>query len=71
MAEKQARSISYQIAAAKLPLAKDLDDFAFKDTPVNEALVRDLPAAASSPTAQRRTRRRNRARFIMLTSPSH
>jgi len=23
-------------------LAKDVDDFAFKDTPINEALVRDL-----------------------------
>jgi hypothetical protein len=23
-------------------VAKDLDDFAFKDTPINEALVRDL-----------------------------
>ena len=27
---------------AKLPLAKDIDDFVFKDTPINEALVRDL-----------------------------
>ena len=42
ISEKQARSIKYQITAAKLPLAKDLDDFAFKDTPINEALVRDL-----------------------------
>jgi DNA replication protein DnaC len=42
ISEKQARSIKYQIAASKLPLAKDLDDFAFKDTPINEALVRDL-----------------------------
>ena len=40
--EKHARSIKYQLAAAKLPLAKDVDDFAFKDTPINEALVRDL-----------------------------
>src|SRR5271165_3088020 len=42
ISEKQARSIKYQITASKLPLAKDLDDFAFKDTPINEALVRDL-----------------------------
>jgi DNA replication protein DnaC len=42
ISEKQARSIKYQLAIAKLPLAKDIDDFAFKDTPVNEALVRDL-----------------------------
>ena len=40
--EKQARSIKYQISIAKLPLAKDLDDFSFADTPINEALVRDL-----------------------------
>jgi DNA replication protein DnaC len=42
IAEKQARSIRYQITIAKLPLAKDLTDFRFDNTPVNEALVRDL-----------------------------
>jgi DNA replication protein DnaC len=40
--EKQARSIKYQISIAKLPLAKDVDDFTFDGTPINEALVRDL-----------------------------
>jgi DNA replication protein DnaC len=40
--EKQARSIRYQISIAKLPLAKDIDDFTFDDTPINETLVRDL-----------------------------
>jgi DNA replication protein DnaC len=40
--EKQARSIRYQISIAKLPLAKDLAEFRFDDTPINEALVRDL-----------------------------
>jgi hypothetical protein len=40
--EKQARSIKYQISIAKLPLAKDVDDFTFDSTPINEALVRDL-----------------------------
>src|SRR5260221_11038171 len=40
--EKQARSIKYQITIAKLPLAKDIDDFVFDDTPINETLVRDL-----------------------------
>jgi DNA replication protein DnaC len=44
IAEKQARSIKYQIAIAKLPLAKDIDDFSFAGTPVNETLVRDLAA---------------------------
>ena len=42
IAEKQARSIKYQITIAKLPLAKDIDDFDFAGTPINEALVRDL-----------------------------
>src|SRR5947209_8469412 len=42
--EKQTRSIRYQITIAKLPLAKDVDDFKFADTPINETLVRDLAA---------------------------
>jgi len=40
--EKQARSIRYQISIAKLPLAKDIDEFTFDNTPINETLVRDL-----------------------------
>jgi DNA replication protein DnaC len=40
--EKQARSIRYQITIAKLPLAKDIGDSTFDDTPINETLVRDL-----------------------------
>src|SRR5580700_6790337 len=42
IAEKQARSIKYQLTIAKLPLAKDIDDFLFEGTPINETLVRDL-----------------------------
>ena len=42
IAEKQARSIKYQIAIAKLPLAKDIDEFTFDGTPINETLARDL-----------------------------
>ncbi|TWB67823.1 DNA replication protein DnaC [Nitrospirillum amazonense] len=42
ISEKQARSIRYQITIAKLPLAKDIDDFAFEGTPINQTLVRDL-----------------------------
>jgi DNA replication protein DnaC len=52
ISEKQARSIKNQLTLAKLPLAKDLDDFVFKNTPINEALVRDL--AAGGFTAQQR-----------------
>ena len=40
--EKQARSIKYQITIAKLPLAKDIDDFVFEGSSINETLVRDL-----------------------------
>ena len=42
ISEKQARSIKYQITIAKLPLAKDIGDFTFSGTPINETLVRDL-----------------------------
>ena len=42
ISEKQARSIKYQLTIAKLPLAKDIDDFTYKGTPINESLVRDL-----------------------------
>lgn len=34
IAEKQARSIKYQITIAKLPLAKDVADFTFDGTPI-------------------------------------
>jgi DNA replication protein DnaC len=37
ISEKQARS-----TVAKLPLAKDIDDFAFKNAPINEGPMRDL-----------------------------
>ena len=49
--EKQARSIRYRIAIAKLPLAKDLDDFSFDDTPINETLVRELVGGNFWPTS--------------------
>ncbi|MCQ0972274.1 IS21-like element helper ATPase IstB [Paracoccus sp. TK19116] len=42
ISEKQARSIKYQMTIAKLPLAKEIDEFDFDDTPVNETLVREL-----------------------------
>ncbi|MFN4212144.1 MAG: IS21-like element helper ATPase IstB [Devosia sp.] len=52
IAEKQARSIKYQMTIAKLPLAKDVDDFVFDDTGINETLVRDL-AVGNFLTTQR------------------
>ena len=42
ISEKQARSIRYQMTIAKLPLAKDIAEFDFSGTPINEILVRDL-----------------------------
>ena len=44
--DTQARSIRYQLGIAKLPLAKELTDFAFADTPVNQALVDELATGA-------------------------
>jgi len=52
LADKASRSIKYQLAIAKVPLAKDLADFQFNGTPVNEILVRDL--ASGSFIAQQR-----------------
>jgi len=42
LSEKQARSIKYQLTIAKLPFAKEIEEFVFDGTPINEALVRDL-----------------------------
>jgi len=42
ISEKQARSIKYQMTISKLPMAKEIDEFDFEGTPVNETLVRDL-----------------------------
>jgi len=42
VADKLARSIKYRLSMAKLPLAKDLSDFDFKASAVNETLVREM-----------------------------
>ena len=42
IAEKHARSIKYQMTIAKLPLAKDIDDFDSTGLIVNETLARTL-----------------------------
>jgi DNA replication protein DnaC len=39
-AERTARSISYQMRIARFPVSKDLADFRFEDSPVNELLIR-------------------------------
>ena len=46
IAEKQARSIRYQVTVAKLPLIKELAEFDFSDTPINEGLVREMATGA-------------------------
>lgn len=46
IAEKQARSIKYQLTIARVPLAKDLGQFDFAGTPINEGLVRELATGA-------------------------
>jgi len=40
--EKKARSVKYQITSAKLPFAREIEEFTFEGTPINETLVRDL-----------------------------
>jgi hypothetical protein len=60
ISEKQARSIRYQLSIATLPLAKDLDDFQFEGTPINQTLVNDL--AGGGFIAQRRNGQRDRHR---------
>jgi len=42
ISEKQARSIKYQMTIAKLPLAKELEEFDFEAPEINETLIRDL-----------------------------
>ncbi|MFM2274117.1 MAG: hypothetical protein RL702_3182 [Pseudomonadota bacterium] len=42
MAEREVRSIAYQIKAARFPAYKDLAGFDFSSSEVNEALVRQL-----------------------------
>ena len=42
VADKQARSIKYQMTSARLPTAKELADFDFAASPVNEPLIQEL-----------------------------
>ena len=51
ISEKQARSIKYQLTVAKLPLAKDVDDFAFKTRRSTRLSYTISPPAASSPSS--------------------
>ena len=42
IADKTARSIKYQMASARLPAAKELAEFDFAASPVNEPLIQEL-----------------------------
>ena len=42
MAEREVRSIAYQLKAARFPTYKDLSGFDFAASEINEALVREL-----------------------------
>src|SRR6184192_4164804 len=55
--EMQARSIKYQLTIAKLPLAKDIADFQFDGTPINQTLVNDLASGGFNPGQLRRDER--------------
>ena len=44
--EKLERLIKYQMTIARLPLAKEIDEFDSESTPVKETLVRDLAGGA-------------------------
>ena len=46
---RDAASIRYRMAAAKLPVVKDIDAFRFEGTPINEGLVRSLYSGAFLP----------------------
>lgn len=46
---RHAASIRYRMAAAKLPVVKDLDAFHFEGTPINKGLVRSLHGGAFLP----------------------
>ena len=51
MAEREVRSISYQIKAARFPAYKDLAGFDFAASEVNEALIRQRPRAPLAATS--------------------
>ena len=46
IADKTARSIKYQMASAKLPTTREMADFDFSASPVNEALIQELVTGA-------------------------
>jgi hypothetical protein len=66
LADNRARSTAYRIGVARFPVMKNLAEFDFSVSPVNQGLVRELPIAPPGRIpghpAQRRADRRNRHR---------
>ncbi len=62
ISEKQARSIRYQMTIAKLPLAKDITEFAFAARRSTRGWCAISPRRVPGPPAQRRAGRRHRHR---------
>ena len=60
--EKQARSIKYQLTIAKLPLAKDLDNFQFEARQLTRPGARSRQRRIPCPAAQCRSDWRDRHR---------
>ena len=46
---RHAASVRYRMTAARLPAVKDLDNFVFDGTPINEGLVRSLHSGSFLP----------------------
>ncbi len=51
IADKQARSLRYRLSQAKLPHAKELDDFDFSQSEVPEAWLGSWPTLSFCPSA--------------------
>lgn len=52
LADREVRSVAYQMKTARFPAHRDLLGFQFADSPVNEALVRQLHSGEFTQTAQ-------------------
>ena len=62
LADHRARSIAYRMAVARFPVMKNLAEFDFAVSPVNQGLVRELHEGGSRHPAQRCADRRDRHR---------
>jgi IstB-like ATP binding protein len=68
MAEREVRSIAYQIKAARFPAYKDLAGFDFASSEVNEALVRQLHRSVVRALVKRTSPPRSGCRQSSITA---